>query len=277
VRALALQGDALRAAAAAERAQAAPATKTAAKTGDVAQALGQVAPYATVSSTRMLQVRVSSRRAVHPEWGPLAFEASGKLLVRTDAKVVRVDPESGEQEDTDVTPWPTQVLSPDGKIRWLEAYHACEGVALRATFVPMGAEADISDVLLPIAPALGARCAGARGEAAVVVPIAWGARGLEALVAGQPLLVQPEAARATSLAALLDEVPPMGSPRSPGAKALAVPTSQGVLVRAQKARRYKLPELEPYDDVKQCAVTDDARLLACTRQGRVFTSVLELP
>ena len=45
-----------------------------------------------------------------------------KLLVRHGDKVARVDLSSWEQEDTDVPAWPSRVVSPDGKVRWLEAY-----------------------------------------------------------------------------------------------------------------------------------------------------------
>jgi hypothetical protein len=277
VRALVSMGDPLRAALAADRVELPPATKTAARTTELAQLLAQAAPYASVPAMRMLTVTVPPKVGPHPEWGPLAFEPSGKLLVRAEAKVVRVDPLTGDQEDTDLPPWPSQVLSPDGKSRLLEVYHACEGVSLRATFAPTGADGDVKDVLVPVAPPLGVRCAGARGEPASVVPLAFGARGLEAVVAGQPLLFSPDLARATLLSSMLDEPGPPGSPRSAGGKALAIPTGQGVLVRAQKTARYKLPELEPYDDVRQCAVSDDATRLACTRHGRVFTTTLPPP
>src|SRR5690606_20464058 len=123
----------------------------------------------------------------------LSFEPGGKLLVRNGKSVVRVDPETGDEEATDVPPWKDEVVSPDGKSRWIEAYHACEGVALRATFAPTG-DGDMSDVLLPIPPRLGKSCGGGRGEAAQTIPIAWGARGLEAVVAGQPVLIKHEPA-----------------------------------------------------------------------------------
>ena len=275
VRAFVTQADALRAVAAADAAQLAPATKTAARTTELAALLAQVAPLVQAKTARILALTVPAPRGVHPEWGSLAFEPSGKLLVRTATGVLRVDPESGESSDAETPAWPTQVLSPDGKSRWLEAYHACEGVALRATFAPTGADGDMRDVLLPVAPPLGSRCAGGKGEAATTIPIAWGARGLEALVAGQPLLVRPEASVATVMAAPLGEMPPFGSPRSAGGRALAVATSQGVLVKTTKAARYRASELEPYAELRQCTTTDDASQTACVKRGRVVIATFE--
>ena len=275
VRSFVTQGDALRAVASADVAQLAPATRTAARTAELTTLLAQVAPLVQAKGARTLAVAVSAARSPHPEWGALAFEPSGKLLVRTATGVTRVDLDSGESSDAELPAWPTQVLSPDGKSRWLEAYHACEGVALRATFAPTGADGDMRDVLLPVAPPLGSRCAGGRGEAATTIPIAWGARGLEALVAGQPLLVRPESSSATVMAAPLGEMPPFGSPRSAGGRALAVATSQGVLVRTTKAARYRSAELEPYAELRQCTTTDDASRIACVKNGRVVIGTFD--
>jgi hypothetical protein len=275
VRAFVTQGNALRAVASAEVAQLSPATKTATRTTELATLLAQVAPIVQAKGARTLAVSVPGARAAHPEWGPLGFEPSGKLLVRTATTVVRVDLDSGESGEADLPAWPVQVLSPDGKSRWLEAYHACEGVALRATFAPTGADGDMRDVLLPIAPPLGSRCAGGRGEAAATIPIAWGPRGLEALVAGQPLLVRPEASSATVMASLLGEMPPLGSPRSAGARAMAIATSQGILVKTTTSARYRSPELEPYTDLRGCTTTDDASRIACVKRGRVVIATFD--
>lgn len=275
VRSFVTQQDALRAVAAADSAQLAPATKTGARTAEIAKLLAEVAPFVQARSARMVGITLPATRSPHPEWGALAFEPSGKLLVRGPEKVLRVDPESGESADAEQPVWPSQVLSPDGKSRWLEAYHACEGVALRATFAPTGGDSEMRDVLLPVSPPLGSRCAGGRGEAATTVPIAWGARGLEALVAGQPLLVRPESSAATVMASPLGEMPPFGSPRSAGGRAMAIATAQGVLVKTTKAARYRAPELEPYADLKQCTTNDDASHIACVKRGRVVVGTFD--
>jgi hypothetical protein len=229
-----------------------------------------VAPLVQAKSARVIGITLPVTRAAHPEWGSLAFEPSGKLLVRGPTAVSRVDPDTGDAADAELPAWPTQVLSPDGKSRWLEAYHACEGVGLRATFAPTGGDSEMRDVLLPIAPPLGSRCAGGRGEAATTIPIAWGPRGLEVLVAGVPLLVKPEVSSASVMAAPLGEMPPYGSPRSAGGRAMAIATSQGVLVKTTKSARYRAPELEPYADLTQCTTNDDGSRIACVKRGRVI-------
>lgn len=267
VRAFVTQGDALRAVAAAEVAQNAPATRSGPRTAEIATLLAQVAPLLQAKSARTVGISVASTPAAHPTWGALAFEPSGKLLVRGPSGVSRVDPDSGESTDTELPAWPTQVVSPDGKSRWLEAYHACEGVALRATFAPTSTDVEMRDVLLPVAPPLGSRCAGGRGEGASTLPIAWGPRGLEALVAGQPLLIRPETSSAVVMASLLGETPPLGSPRSAGGRAMAIATTQGVLVTTTHAARYRASELEPYAELQQCTVTDDGSRIACVKRG----------
>lgn len=275
VRALVAMNDPVRALAQAEIVQLPPATRTAQKTKELDQLLAQVAPIVQARAVKNLAVAVTPARGPHPEWGPLAFESSGKLLVRTTARVARVDTQSGEETDADVPQWTTQVLSPDGKSRWLESYHACEGVAVRATFAPTGETGDVHDVLLPVAPPLGTRCSGTRGDPAVSVPIAWSARGLEAIVSGVPLLVKPEEDQAAVLATHLDEPPPRGSPRSPNGKNLALRTKTGVLVKSPgKSVRVQSADLEPYADLRHCTVNDDATAIACTKRGRVLVAAL---
>jgi hypothetical protein len=275
LRALVTQGDALRAFALADTVQAPPASKTAARTTEIQTLLGQVASPVDAKDARVVGTSVDSAKARHPEWGPLAFESSGQLLVRSGQRVTRVDLESATEEPVDMAAWSSQVLSPDGKSRWLEAYHACEGVALRATFAPTGGDGDVRDALLPIAPRLGARCTGTRGDQATTLPIAWGPRGLEAIVAGQPLLIPSEGTSASALLVPLDQMPPLGSPRSPSARALAVPTSRGILVRTTRWSLYRSPVLEPYAEIRHCAVSDDASRLACVRRGRVVIATFD--
>ncbi|MBX3223096.1 MAG: hypothetical protein KF795_21465 [Labilithrix sp.] len=269
VRAWVTQGDALRAFAAAEVAQLAPATKTAARSAELQKLLAEVAPALEARNVRILTAPVDFAQGSGPEWGPLAFEHSGKLLVRHGKSVMRVDPETGEGEPADMVAWKDEVLSPDGKSRWLEAYHACEGVALRATFAPTG-DGEMVDVVLPVPPRLGKSCSGGRGEPAPAVPIAWGPRGLEAIVAGQPLLITTEPPQASALTSFTDEIPPPGSPRSHGTKTLALARPTGILVRGRTSpdrwSMVRSSDLEPYADVRRCTIDDTGAHLACVRR-----------
>lgn len=272
VRSWVTQNDALRAFAAAEQAQLAPAAKSATKTKELEKMISQVAPVIEAKSVRMLSVPVDVPRDGHPEWSPLAFEHSGKLLVRRGKGVMRIDPETGDGEPADMVAWKDEVLSPDGKNRWIEAYHACEGVALRATFAPT-ADGEMVDVVLPVPPRLGKACSGGRGEAASAVPIAWGPRGLEAIVAGQPLLIGTDPPRAIALSEFTDETPPPGSARSHCTKTMALARNDGVLVRGRpSADRWSLlrsSDLEPYADVSRCTINDEGSRVACVRRRSV--------
>jgi hypothetical protein len=272
VRAYVTLGDALHAFNAADVASVAPATRTAARISEMHKMLADVAPPLDARSSRSLNVLVDAPRGQHPEWGALAFESPQKLLVRHGEKVARVDLASWEQEDTDIPAWPSRVVSPDGKMRWLEAYHACEGVALRATFAPV-ADGDVHDVVLPIVPRLGAKCSGGRGEASSAVPVAWTARGLEAIVAGEPVAIRLDAPTATALATFGDEPPPRGSPRSPGGKSIAIATPQGLLVKApDKTTLRRAPDLMPYASLRQCTTTDDGAIVTCQKSGHVVVA-----
>lgn len=278
VRAYVTQKDALRALWAARRAQSFPATTTKAKTAELSSMLDGLAPVVQAKGVRVLDVPVTAAKGPHPSWGALAFEPSGRLLVRSDVSVLRVDPSSDEREDTEIAPWPLLVVSPDGKSRWLEVYHACGGASLRATFVPTGGEGDVLDVALPILAPFAPRCDGRRGEPLRVLPLSWGARGLEAIVEGQPVLVErfgdPAGARATLLPALLDErTIALGAPRSPNGKGLAVPLVDAVFVRSDRGpARYRGAGLEPYASLRSCVVSDDGASLACEKDGKVLVA-----
>jgi hypothetical protein len=274
-RAFVTQADALRAVVAAALAQFAPATKSSKRTTELTALLGRVAPFVDARDTRVLAVTVPPSAGPHPAWGPLAFESSSKLLVRGTGSVVRVDLASFEEGPAEIAAWPSQVLAPGEQSRWLEAYHACEGVALRATFAPTGSEGEMRELLLPVAPRLGARCVDGRGEAASAVPLAWGPRGLEALVAGIPLLLRPEANVAVGMASMVGQSPPLGSARSPSGAAMALATAEGVLVIGKKSQRCRAPELEPYAELSACTVNDEATRIACTKRGRVVVAMCE--
>jgi len=276
VRARATMGEPLAAITAFERAQLPPATKTASRTKDVEAWIAQVAPAAQATQVRAIAAVPLVDRTRAPSWGALAFESTGKLLVRTAAGVVRVDPDQGdENEARDVSPWGMPVLSPDGNQRFLEAYNACDGVALHATLSPTG-DGDLADVALPIAPRLGAKCTTSKGSPAPVVPLAWGAGGLEAIVAGEAILVSP-AGRAAPLRAMLGQPVSHGSARSPDGRSFAIPTSMGILVQSAgasaKTRLLRGSDLDgTYAEQRDCAVSDDGTHVACVRAGRAWVA-----
>jgi hypothetical protein len=277
-RAYATLGDPTRAVAALDRASLAPATRTPARVTEAQGWIAQSVPSVQASTLRAIAAIPLIDRSRGPSWGALSFEASGKVLVRTPAGVARVDPETGDEAEAGgVAAWKSNVLSPDGALRFIEAYDPCDAFALEATFAPTAA-GDEHDVVLPVAARLGARCAGSRGQSAHVLPIAWGGGGLEALVAGEPVLVSPDLTRAVPLTAPSSQPVTPGAPRSPDGKTLVVPTTMGLLVRGARNRFCRAKELDgAYGEVRDCAVSDDGMRVACVRGGRAFVGIWDAP
>lgn len=279
VRAYVTLSDPLRALLALDHAQRAPATHTASRTAEALGWIAPLAPAATARNTRAIAAVPLVAKGHEPSWGALAFEASGKLLVRTAAGVVRVDPDAGDEASADgVTAWPAAVVSPDATMRWIETYDPCDGVALRASFAPSSGD-DLRDLALPVAPPLGDRCSGSRGAPARSLPIAWGPRGLEAIVEGELLLVAPDLSRATLLPAPLDSPALLGSPCSADGKSLVVPTSAGLLVRgSSRSRLLRAADLEAsYAQLRDCTVSNDDTHVACVRGDKAWVGAWDAP
>jgi hypothetical protein len=271
VRAYATLGDPLRAALALDRDAHGPAARTSSRMAEAQRWLTALAP---ASAARLLRSVAAVPVAPPPRevtWGALAFEPSGKLLVRTRAGVVRVDPDAGDEAASGVAEWPSAVTSPDGSVRWIEAYDPCDGLPLRATF-EVASGSDVRDVALPVPAPLSGRCAGSRGAPARVVPIAWGPGGLEALVESDPVLVSNDLNHASALASFLEQPAVPGSPRSPNGKTYVVPTGVGFLVLgAPRTRLLRSAELDgTYAEQRDCVISDDATHIACARNGRAW-------
>jgi hypothetical protein len=267
-------GDALRATAALDLAGGAPSTRTAAR---IAEAKGWIEKFAMPLSAVTLRAVLAvpeSVRARPPAWGALAFESTGKLLVRTPVGVVRVDPVQGDEADAaGVAKWRSEVLSSDGAQRFLDVYDACDGFALRATLASTAGN-DVKDVALPLAPKIGPRCEGARGIAVRALPVAWGPLGLETLAEGFPVLVLPDATHAVPLDTPLGGPVVAGAPRSPDGKSLVVPTNEGILVTGARTRLLRAKELDGgYSELYDCVVSDDTTRVACIRGGRAFVGI----
>jgi hypothetical protein len=276
VRSYVLQSDPMQALLALDRAQRPPASHTASRTTEALGWIAPLAPTATAKTVHAVAAVPQLAKGKEPAWGALAFEASGMLLVRTAAGVVRVDPEGGDEASADMASWPPSVVSPDATARWIEAYDPCDGVALRASF---SSGDDLRDVALPVSPPLGDRCAGSRGVAARALPIAWGPRGLEAIVDGVPLLFAPDLSRASVASALLDSPALLGSPRSPDGKSLVVASSSGLLVRgATRSRLLRASELDgTYGQLRDCTVSNDDARVACVRGDKAWVGVWDAP
>jgi hypothetical protein len=270
-RAYVTMGDAFRASLALDRAQRTPAVATASQLAEGQKQIAQIAPMLMARGVRAIAAVPVPRHGHEPAWGPLAFEPSGKLLVRSAAGVVRVDPEPGDEVDAPGVDWRSTVASPDGTDVWIEAYDPCDGLSLRATFATSDGD-ELREVALPVHPALNGRCMGSRGAAAGVVPVAWGPAGLEAIVDGEPVLVSSDLTHASSLALFLDQPSRPGAPRSPDGKTYVVATRAGIIVRGPAgAHILRAKALEgTYSEQEGCVVSDDAQHVACVRYGKAW-------
>lgn len=264
VRARALSGDALRAFGAEVRART-HGELSAEALSTLGAALDRVAPPRAAESVRALGTAVEARPPTHPRWAPIAFEPSGALLVSGEEGVVRYSA-GVPTPATDVTPWPREVLSEDGRRRLLEGYDACDGGGLHATLAA-SADGDIADVLLPVAGRR-TRCT-SRGEPVPVVPLAWDASGLSALFEGEPVRIAPDG-QARTLPGVSGAASPKGSPRSPDGQSIALATPRGVLVGPDKPFVVTSPLLAPYDRLGACTVASSRAALACVQGTRVL-------
>lgn len=273
-------GDVLDAIAAVDAAGNPPAIRTAAKTTEATGWVTQLAPVVTATSLRA----ISALPLLGPDamaWGAMRFEPSGSVLVRSTAGVVRVDPVQGDEvEATGIPVWGSSVASPDGKVRLVSATAPCHGATLEATLT-MPDAGDATRIPLPLLAPLTAPCTSGSGVPVSLTPIAWGAGGLEAVVAGSPLLFSSFTAEGAKVGALLQPlgqpVTP-GAPRSPDGRTTVVPTSQGIVVRGEKARILRARELDHgYLELRDCAVSDDASRVACVRGGRAFVGIWPVP
>ena len=254
---------------------------------ELEKAITKVAPTRAPSLTRVFATVPDADASGLPAWGPLTFTPTGDLLIRTAAGLSTANVQTGiEGQAQGIPSWPAAVTSGDGATRWLAAFDACDGVALRARFgaaslapfvVPPGGEAPAGahELALPIVPPTPSRCAGgaARFE---VVPVAWASAGLTAWIAGEPVQVAPDLSTATPLPAVGGVSQPVhaGSPRSPDGGSMALATKLGVLVRArggwQLWRPADLQGAYAYANLRACTIANDAAAVACVRDGRLI-------
>jgi hypothetical protein len=224
-----------------------------------------------------------------PGWGPFTFTPGGDLLVRTRNGLAMINVQTGaEGQSQGIPTWPSAVTNLDGTVRWLGLYDPCDGASLRIrmgganepafSVAPPGtAPAGARDLPVPISPSVPSRCAPAALAARLdAVPVAWAASGLEAWMAGEPVVVSADLAQAKPLGEIGSLGLPVhaGSPRSPDGRAIVLGTKLGALVRVGKSWQLWRPaDLEgayAYADLRACTVANDAKALACIRDGHLI-------
>ncbi len=278
VRALASMGQPLQAALALGRAERSPASRTPARVAEALKWISQKAPTASARLVRKAAAVPAVETGSEPSWGPLAFEPSGKLLIRTRAGVVRLDTDLGDEISSGSADWKASVTSPDAAMTWVAVSDYCDGLALRAAFEPK-AGGDRREVALPLGAPLGERCASGRARLVQGLPIAWGPRGLEAIVDGQVVLISPDLMQASLLAGFVDQPVTPGAPRSPDGKAYVVPTEVGFLVQTEAGMRLlRASELDgTYGEQQHCVVSNDTTHVACVHLGSAWAGTWDAP
>jgi hypothetical protein len=278
VRALASMGQPLQAAWALGRAERPPASRTPSRAADALKWISQKAPIASARLVRKAAAVPAVETGREPSWGPLAFEPSGKLLIRTRAGVVRLDADLGDEASSGSADWKASVTSPDGAVTWVAVNDNCDGLALRAAFEAK-AGGDRREVALPLGGPLGDRCAAGRAGLVQGLPVAWGPRGLEAIVDGDLVLISPDLTRASLLAAFVDQPPAPGAPRSPDGKAYVVATEVGFLVQREAGMRLlRASELDgTYGEQEHCVVSNDTTHVACVQLGSAWAGTWDAP
>jgi hypothetical protein len=278
VRAFASIGQPLQAALALTRAERPPASRTPSRAVDALKWISQKAPVASARLVRKAAAVPAVEPGREPSWGPLAFELSGKLLIRTRAGVVRLDADLGDEASSGSVDWKPSVTSPDGTMTWVAVNDDCDGLALRAAFEPK-AGGDRREVALPLGAPLGDRCPGGRAGLVQGLPVAWGPRGLEAIVDGELVLISPDLTQASLLAGFVDEPATLGAPRSPDGKAYVVPTEVGFLVQSEAGTRLlRASELDgTYGEQEHCVVSNDTTHVACVHLGLAWAGTWDAP
>ncbi|MBX7197032.1 MAG: hypothetical protein K1X94_33595 [Sandaracinaceae bacterium] len=219
-----------------------------------------------------------------PAWGALAFEPSGKLLVRTTTGVFRVDPTTLDERDADDVPsWPWEVALPGKDARLSSVLDPCDAPHLAARVAGHDVPTGAALLALPLLPVTSqGRCSGGGGTFAAV-PVAWGPSGLYTLVAHEPVWI-PATVVTDSGARASGTIPPpnapvqgpfvQGAPRSPNGSFLVVPSRFGLVRRDDSAggrsTYVRVKELEGlYPSLKECAIADGGQRIACVRENKV--------
>ncbi|XXX77044.1 hypothetical protein WMF30_56285 [Sorangium sp. So ce134] len=259
------RGAPLAAVAALDRGGAAPRAK------EDGKLLAKLAPPAT--ATAVYRTAAAPQPTRPGAFGPLAFEASGALLVRTAQGVVRVDPAASPalaESATDIPPWPAAVHA--GPAELVAVERRCDAPTLIALFRSSPDAVGEMEVPLPLLRGQGPRarpgaapperCAGT--ERLPFSPLAASAGGFDVALGAALVSIDLRAAAPTSsaLSFPLTTPAPQGAARSPDGATLAVPAAGGLLV----ATAGGAPRLWSGGDLAQataCAPANGGARVAC--------------
>jgi hypothetical protein len=209
------------------------------------------------------------------ELGPLAFEPSGDLLVRTDGRTVRVAAAGfAESNADDVPPWPRAVTAPTGGegIELTGIEQRCQEPTLIALVRAGGSR---SEVALPVLGPVTAEGAPSAGPCAPVPSVR--GRVLDAAAGGLVVSVGAELASISPVAEA--GAPPLARPvisplaagpttrgtaRSPDGATVALETARGVLVWGADAKVWT----GPFERAWGCVPANGGTRVACVVEGK---------
>ncbi|XXY44580.1 hypothetical protein WME91_31715 [Sorangium sp. So ce269] len=204
------------------------------RTKDADKLLAKLAPPA--AATAVYRTAAAPQPAGPGAFGPLAFEASGALLVRTAQGVVRVDPATSTESATDVPPWPAAIHA--GPAQLVAVERRCDAPTLLALFRSSPDAVGEMEVPLPLLRSQGPRaraasperCAGT--ERLPFSPLAASEGGFDIALGAALVSIDLRAAAPASsaLSFPLTTPAPQGAARSPDGATLAVPAAGGLLV-----------------------------------------------
>ncbi|XYH98093.1 hypothetical protein ACMHYB_61865 [Sorangium sp. So ce1128] len=205
-----------------------------ARTKEADKLLAKLAPPA--AATAVYRTAAAPQPAGPGAFGPLAFEASGALLVRTAQGVVRVDPATSTESATDVPPWPAAIHA--GPAQLVAVERRCDAPTLLALFRSSPDAVGEMEVPLPLLRSQGPRaraasperCAGT--ERLPFSPLAASEGGFDIALGAALVSIDLRAAAPASsaLSFPLTTPAPQGAARSPDGATLAVPAAGGLLV-----------------------------------------------
>jgi hypothetical protein len=188
-----------------------------------------------------------------PSFSPLAFEASGALLVQADTGLYRLAPDGAREEpvptEAGIQAWPLEVTTSAGA-RWLGVAYSCDRAEASLLFSGGSGEPETTALLAP-RPGV---CSGvAFDEGFAPTPASVGGH-VEALIGG-------------TLVGSKNESSPPGAARSHNGARLAVPTPLGLWIQGEKSELWKIDGFNGVSTTG-CVVDDAGRRAACVRAGK---------
>ena len=207
-------------------------------------------------------------------WGPLAFDAQGSLLIRTDASVMRFDPKTRvavpDPESGPVSPWAMRVQAPGGKATLESVIDPCDGGLLQAR---LRRDGSTTSLRLPVDAITTRGCTGGQRPVGVR-PVLWSDQGLAMIVAGTSLRVSGDGKK-VKRQGLAPGQAPSGGPKSPDGKTTAHASELGVLVveAGGNAQTWRSASMASgYERLTACTASNGASAVACVdgTRTRVF-------